>query len=325
LDLTDLLQQNNSTYAAGISAFASIREIGGIHHYNTEQTSFIRNCYNSGQIIGRMASGIFGVSVSDIHLENCYNTGVIIGNEFDHANSGASTNPIVGATCPILKYGKEYVRNITTDGNAVAGSMWKASSTLGRKVLAAIPEDTHESKKYEKAPVKVGAFTDVNAVAWYAKGVKWALGKKIVSDESAKFSPDTKCTKADFYTFLWNAAGRPQSSGTNPYSDVKSADPYYEAAVWANEKGFVSGNTFAPKTSLTRRECVITLWKYCGCKEGLQVNQYLEIEQHQSDFGRALAWSHVNAVMGGTDRYKFSPDKACTRAEAINYIYRALK
>ena len=325
LDLTDILQQNNSTYAAGISAFASIREIGGIHHYNTEQTSFIQNCYNSGQIIGRMACGIFGASVADIHLENCYNTGVIIGNEFDHANSGASTNPIVGATCPILKYGKEYVRNITTDGNAVAGSMWKASSTLGRKVLAAIPEDTHESKKYEKAPVKVGAFTDVNAVAWYAKGVKWALGKKMVSDESAKFSPDTKCTKADFYIFLWNAAGRPQSSGTNPYSDVKSADPYYEAAIWANEKGFVSGNTFAPKASLTRRECVITLWKYCGCKEGLQVNQYLEIEQHQSDFGRALAWSHVNAIMGGTDRYKFSPDKSCTRAEAINYIYRALK
>ena len=68
---------------------------------------------------------------------------------------------------------------------------------------------------------KVGAFTDINAVAWYAKGVKWALVKKIVSDESAKFSPDAKCTKADFYTFLWNAAGRPHSSGTN-YNNVLS-------------------------------------------------------------------------------------------------------
>ena len=325
LELEDLIGGSMESYTAGISSYASTREIPGIYHWGPEQASFIQNCYNSGQIVGRGAAGIFFLTPSDLHIENCYNSGVIFGNEFDHVNGGDAINPVVGKACPILQYGKEYVRNVTTDGNAVTGSMWKASSALGRKVLAAIPEDTHESKKYEKAPVKVGAFTDVNAVAWYAKGVKWALGKKIVSDESAKFSPDAKCTKADFYTFLWNAAGRPQSSGTNPYSDVKSADPYYEAAVWANEKGFVSGNTFAPKASLTRRECVITLWKYCGCKEGLQVNQYLEIEKHQSDFGRAVAWSHMNAVIGGTDRYKFSPDKACTRAETINYIYRALK
>ena len=325
LELEDLVENAMHSYTAGISAYASIRELPGIYHFGPEGTSFIQNCYNSGQIVGRWAAGIFFSSLSDIHIENCYNSGLVIANEFDHVNGGASTNPIVGATCPILKYGKEYVRNVTTNGNAVTGSMWKVSSTLGRKVLTAIPEDTHESKKYEKAPVKVGAFTDVNAVAWYSKAVMWALEKKIVSDESARFSPDAKCTKADIYTFLWNAAGRPQSSGTNPYSDVKSADPYYEAAIWANEKGFVSGNTFAPKASLTRRECVISLWKYCGSKEGLQVNQYLEIEKHQSDFGRAVGWSHMNSVIGGTAMHKFSPEKTCTRAEVINYIYRALK
>ena len=325
LELEDLVQNHLHIYTAGISGYASIRELPGIYHWGTELTSFIQNCYNTGQIVGRRAAGIFYDSLSDIHIENCYNSGLVIGNEFDHANDGIAINPVVGKACPILQYGKEYVRNVTTNGNAVTGSMWKVSSTLGRKVLTAIPEDTHESKKYEKAPVKVGAFTDVNAVAWYSKAVMWALEKKIVSDESARFSPDAKCTKADIYTFLWNAAGRPQSSGTNPYSDVKSTDPYYEAAIWANEKGFVSGNTFEPKASLTRRECVISLWKYCGSKEGLQVNQYLEIEKHQSDFGRAVGWSHMNSVIGGTAMHKFSPEKTCTRAEVINYIYRALK
>ena len=325
LELEDLAENAMHSYTAGISAYASIRELPGIYHFGPEGTSFIQNCYNSGQIVGRWAAGIFFSSLSDIHIENCYNSGLVIANEFDHVNDGLAINPTIGKACAIIPYGKEYVRNATTNGNAVTGTMWKISSTLGRKVLATIPEDTHESKKYENAPVKVGAFTDVDAVAWYAKGVKWALGKKIVSDESAKFSPDAKCTKADFYIFLWNAAGCPQSSGANPYSDVKSNDPYYEAAIWANEKGFVSGNTFAPNASLTRRECVISLWKYCGCKEGFQVNQYLEIEKHQSDFGRALAWSHMNSVIGGTERYKFSPEKSSTRAEVINYIYRALK
>ena len=95
LELEDIFQINMPTYAAGICAFASISEIGGIHHYGTERTSFIQNCYNSGQIVGRSAAGIFNLSVSDIHLENCYNTGTIVGNEFDHSSDGCAIAPIV--------------------------------------------------------------------------------------------------------------------------------------------------------------------------------------------------------------------------------------
>ena len=325
LELEDLAENAMHSYTAGISAFASIREISGIYHFGPEGTSFIQNCYNSGQIIGRWAAGIFFSSLSDIHIENCYNSGLIVANEFDHVNDGLAKNPVVGKACAINKYGTEYVRNVTTNGNAVTGPMWKTSSTLGRKVLVAIPEDTHDSKKYDKAPVKVGAFTDVYDVAWYAEAVKWALNKKAITDDSQKFFPDKTCTKGDFYIFLWNAVGRPQSSGTNTFSDVKATDSYHAAAIWAKEKGLVSGSTFAPQSPLTRRECVIALWKYAGSPEGFAVNQYLEIEKHESDFGRAVGWSHMHSVIGGTDMNKFSPDKSCTRAEAISYIYRALK
>ena len=48
-------------------------------------------------------------------------------------------------------------------------------------------------------------------------------------------------------------------------------------------------------------------------------------KKYQSDFGRAVGWSHMNSVIGGTAMHKFSPEKSCTKAEAINYIYRALK
>ena len=313
------------SYASGIASFAYVREIPQIFHWGTEATSFIQNCYNSGQIVGNGAAGIHFLSLADIHIENCYNSGTIIGNEFSQANDGCSINPTVGKACAIIPYGTEYVRNTTTNGNAVTGSMWKTSSTLGRKVLAAIPEDTHPSKKYEPTPVKVGNFDDVNAVKWYAKGVQWALDKNIISDESGKFSPDKNCTKADFYTFIWTAAGSPQPSGANPFSDVKASDSYYNAALWAHEKGMISGSSFAPQSNITRGEFVVSLWKSMGCPEGIAVNQYQEVTSHQSDFGRAMAWSHVNAVMGGTDRYKFSPEKSCTRGEAVTYIYRALK
>ena len=170
LELDDLIKGAMDSYVAGITAYASTRDIGGIRHYTTEQTSFIQNCYNSGQIVGRGAAGLHYSSQGDIHIENCYNTGVVIGNEFDHVNGGSSINATVGKSCEIIPYGKEFVRNTTTDGNAVTGPMWKSSSVLGRKVLAAIPEDVHESQ---------------NAVPWYAKALQWATDKKIISDASA--------------------------------------------------------------------------------------------------------------------------------------------
>lgn len=323
LDLQDLVQQRVATYAAGISAFAYIREISGIYHFPPEKTSFIQNCYNSGQIIGRSVAGIFNLSLSDIHLENCYNTGVVIGNEFDHSNDGLAINNILSKACAIVRFGKEYVRNCTTNGNSVAGSVWQTSSALGRKVLVSIPEDTHPGNVYSVDPGKVGTFTDVKADVWYADAVKWALDKGIVS--GARFSPKNTCTRVQLITFLWNAAGSPKMSGANPFSDVKTTDSYYDAALWASEKGLVGGTVFAPTTTLTRGEFVVSLWKSLGCPEGLQANQYLDIESHQSDFGRAVAWSHVRGVMGATAKNKFSPKKSCTRAEVINIMYRALK
>lgn len=323
LELEDLAQNSMTPYAAGICAFAFVRDLQHIYHYPTEGTSFIQNCYNSGQIIGREASGVFHVSLADIHLENCYNTGLVIGNEFDHASGGSSMNDILSNTCAIIPYGKEYVRNCTTDGNAVTGAAWQTSSTLGRKILAAIPEDTHHSNIYNVDPGNIGTFTDVKADIWYADAVQWAFDKGIVSGTT--FSPKKTCTRAQLMTYLWIAAGSPKASDANPFSDVKATDSYYDAALWASQKGIISGNTFAANTALTRGELVISLWKSLDCPEGLQVNQYDEIESHQSDFGRALAWSHVNSVMGGTDRYKFSPKKTCTKADVINFLHRALK
>ena len=325
LQLEDLVGSPNQSMAAGICSYASIPEIPGIYHAKPEGSSYILDCYNSGQIISRSASGIFNLSLSDIHLENCYNTGVILGNEFDESNGQSTQNLIFSKACAIYKYGTEFVRNCTGNGNAVTGSAWKSSSSLGRKVLAAIPEDDHPSKVYAKAPVTVGSFTDVDADAWYGNGVQWALDNKVISDASVKFSPDKTCTKGDFYTYLWNLAGSPKASGANTFSDVKTADSYYDAALWAKEKGLISGSTFGSQTSLTRGDFVVGLWKYLDCPEGMQANQYLDIESHQSDFGRAVAWSHVNAVMGGTEKYKFSPKKTCTRAQVINFMYRALK
>lgn len=323
MGLDNIMGSWHESVAAGICASAAIPEIPGIYHKPAEKASFIQNCYNTGQIVARGASGIFNYSASDIHIENCYNSGTIIGNEFDNSNGMSTINNTYSDACGITPYGKEYVRNCSANGNSVTGAAWIASSTLGRKLLAAIPEDTHPSNIYNIDPGNVGTFSDVKTDVWYADAVKWALDGGIISGTT--FSPAKTCTRAQLMTLLWNAAGSPQMSGANPFSDVKSTDSHYAAALWASEKGIISGSTFAPQTSLTRDELVVSLWKSLDCPEGLQANQYLDIESHQSDFGKAVAWSHLNGIMGGTAKYKFSPKKTCTKAEVINILYRALR
>ena len=115
----------------------------------------------------------------------------------------------------------------------------------------------------ESTPQTFGGFTDVKESDYFADAVLWAVGKKITSGTSATtFSPSTNCTVAQILTFLWRANGAHTSNTwKNPFSDVKSSDYYYNAALWAYEKGMVTGGTFGGDRPCTRSMAVTYMWK----------------------------------------------------------------
>ena len=326
IGLDNLMASPHTSTAGGICCYAYIPTVPNVYHKPTSKASFIQNCYNTGQIVARFASGILNLSLADIHLENCYNVGCVIGHEFDNSNGQSTVNPILSQACTITQFGTEFVRKCYEEGNTISGNAWKASAKLGRKVLVSIPEDTHKSLVYKVEPGNVGPFTDVKVDAWYGKAVQWALDKGIISGASApKFSPDKASTRAEFITLLWRAVGSPKMSAANPFTDVTAADSYYDAAIWAKEQGIVSGTTFAPNTLCTREEVVISLWKSVGSPEELQANQYLDIENHHSVLGKAVSWGYMRSVMGGTASHKFAPKESCTRALVIEVLHRTFK
>ena len=111
-------------------------------------------------------------------------------------------------------------------------------------------------------PQTVGGFTDVKPDDYFADPVMWAVNKKITAGTSeTTFSPNQNCTVAQILTFLWRANGSPTSKKSNPFSDVKSSDYYYNAARWAYEKGMVTGNTFGGDRPCTRSMAVTYMWK----------------------------------------------------------------
>jgi len=110
-------------------------------------------------------------------------------------------------------------------------------------------------------------FVDVKATSYYFKPVKWAFASNITGGTSATtFSPDNNCTRAQVVTFLWRCAGKPKASGSkNPFVDVKAGSYYYDAVLWAVEKGVTGGTsatTFSPDANCTRAQVVTFLYRF---------------------------------------------------------------
>ena len=59
------------------------------------------------------------------------------------------------------------------------------------------------------------------------------------------FSPEDARTRAQIVTFLWKAAGSPASSAdATTFTDVVRGSYYYDAVLWAVEKGITTGTGF---------------------------------------------------------------------------------
>ena len=176
----------------------------------------------------------------------------------------------------------------------------------------------------EAKPVKTG-FLDVAADAWYAAPVQWAVDKGITSGTSdTTFSPDNTCTRAQILTFLWRAVGSPKMSGSNPFSDVKPSDYYYDAALWAKSKGMVSGSIFGPNTPCTRSATVVYLWQNAG-KPSVSYDGKFSDVSSAADYAQAVAWAVKNNITSGMGNNTFAPEMLCTRGHIVTFLQRALK
>ena len=111
------------------------------------------------------------------------------------------------------------------------------------------------------------SFADVSDhTQYYYVPVYWAVTEGITTGTGdTTFSPGAGCTRAQVVTFLWRAAGEPKpASDKNPFKDVKKGQYYYDAVLWAVEKGITTGtgpDTFSPDSTCTRGQIVTFLYR----------------------------------------------------------------
>lgn len=119
--------------------------------------------------------------------------------------------------------------------------------------------------------VPANFFTDVPADAYYADAVNWAVAQNIAAGTGGdRFDPDAVCTISQAITFLWRASGSPEPTIQNPFSDLSINDYDGKAAVWAYEKGLISGSVFGGDRPCTRSATITYLWKLAGRPEAEQ-------------------------------------------------------
>ncbi len=166
-------------------------------------------------------------------------------------------------------------------------------------------------------------FCDVSDTAYYAEPVNWAIKHGITTGTTeTTFSPDATCTKAQILTFLWRANGQPAPAVSNPFTDVSEGDYFYQAALWAYEKGLVEGGVFNESQPCTRAMTVTYLWKLAGSPEAMP-SSFSDVDS-TAEYAAAVAWAVSEGITNGTSETNFSPLATCTRAQIVTLLYRAI-
>lgn len=87
------------------------------------------------------------------------------------------------------------------------------------------------------------SLSDVTASDPYRKAIIWTLENGLTGLESeGKFGPDRICTRGQFITALYRAAGSPAVTlAQEPFEDVEKGMIFYDAVLWAYANNISSG------------------------------------------------------------------------------------
>ncbi len=110
------------------------------------------------------------------------------------------------------------------------------------------------------------------------------------------------------------------------FSDVKSGKYYVEPVAWAVEQNVTTGygdGTFRPDNTCTRAQIITFLWRAAGepKTDMFLMNPYTDITEDAYYYEAAL-WAKSYGMVQGME---FKPNTPCTRAAAVEYIWRSAR
>ena len=159
-----------------------------------------------------------------------------------------------------------------------------------------------------------------------AQFLGWYNGEKLVSaDAEYRFRVEEDLTLVGRFA---REAGEPDDPEpvTNPFTDVKETDYFYEPVLWAVQNGITSGMSatkFMPGNPCTRGQVVTFLWRAAGEPEpASRVNPFTDVSA-SAFYYKAVLWAVEEGITTGMSATQFMPNNPCTRGQVVTFLHRA--
>lgn len=194
------------------------------------------------------------------------------------------------------------------------------------------PKEEHDTSKCVSAK-----FDDVNKDAehWTHAPIDYALEKGIMAGISdTKFNPNGEVTRGMVATILYAEAGKPSVDKLkNNFTDLAAGRYYYNAVVWANSEGVVSGypdKTFKPNAPISRQELVTILRKVAEInKKDLSADKTLDEFKDKDSINNyakeSMKWAYSHGLISGMGDQTLNPKGTATRAQVATIMMAYLE
>ncbi|WP_462427041.1 S-layer homology domain-containing protein [Anaerotignum lactatifermentans] len=191
-------------------------------------------------------------------------------------------------------------------------------------------EETEETDKTEETTTpETITFSDVKESDWFYKGVSYVVENGMMNGVGDnQFAPNAPLTREMLAVVLYNMEKQPESTGVNPFADVKADMWYTDAIVWANANGIVAGyddSTFGLGDSITREQLAAILYRYAQLKgydvtEKADLTGYTDSASISSYAVEAMQWANANGIVNGMTETTLAPQGTAIRAQVATML-----
>ncbi len=154
---------------------------------------------------------------------------------------------------------------------------------------------------------------------------EWTVVEEPTVDAEGKESRTCENCQATESRAIEKLDPQPQPT-VNPFTDVTEADYFYDAVLWAVENKVTTGDTetlFAPYKECNRAQIVLFLYRAMNGEAADAENPFSDVSEADYCYD-AVLWAVENGITTGITATTFEPWKACTRAEIVTFLWRAM-
>ena len=149
--------------------------------------------------------------------------------------------------------------------------------------------------------------------------------KEATYEEEGEITYTARFENAAFATQT-KAVATPKLVRPVEFTDVPGNAYYADAVAWAVANGVTNGTsatTFSPDKPCTRAQVVTFLWRAAGCPAVDRASSPFTDVDPGAYYYDAVRWAVAQGITNGTGATTFSPDKPCTRAQVVTFLWRA--